>query len=355
MRVDAILVVGTRPELIKAMPVVMALESMGLDWRIFLTGQHPRRIMMPAARDLQIPSNRIVNSSGRGPTHISSDLTWQDCAGSALASFLRSSVRLGIVIGDTNSALLGAETLSRSKIPVLHVEAGLRLSMLIEPEEVNRRRITQLSTWHFAPFQEQRSHLISSGIPTDRIVVTGDFSELSLRYRLRVAGWSISPSKREQTYWIVTVHRRSNLTRLNSIAQFLRRFACRTGYRLVVCLRPDPRLQAFYEIVASSYGMSAVPPQDPRPFLHLLSGANGVVTDSAGVQQEAILGSIPVVGIRSEVELYGSRKNLLLADHLDDVRVSSELTGLDCRTWSFTAAPLGVEIQIMSSFLSEAL
>jgi UDP-N-acetylglucosamine 2-epimerase (non-hydrolysing) len=212
-----------------------------------------------------------------------------------------------LVEGDTNSVLAGGLAASKLNIPVGHVEAGLRSRDSAMPEEVNRILTDHLSRYLFAPTPLARSNLISEGIPSERVWMTGNTIVDSLEECAELAKrWGRLPEGiRRGNYLLLTLHRQENVDseeRLGMILKGLQMVHEETGLMMIWPIHPRSQ-----KLVARSHlrlwrGLRLLNPQDYFSFLHLLMGARLVLTDSGGVQEEACVLKVPCVTLRDSTE-----------------------------------------------------
>lgn len=213
---------------------------------------------------------------------------------------------LCVVQGDTSSALAGALASFHRQIPVAHIEAGLRTPSLLEPfpEEANRRLISRLATLHFAPTQDAADNLRREGIG-EQVFVTGnpgvdallapDVSSLQRDSSLDAALRSDRPIV------LLTLHRRENLDNLHAILLQLLELSARFPHLLFVWPRhPNPTILEATDVVLSSHPdhFLLTPPLPHAHFLELLARSSLVLTDSGGLQEEAITLGKPLAILR---------------------------------------------------------
>lgn len=307
-----LIVFGTRPEAIKLLPVVRALESIvALRVVTCSTGQH-REILSP-----------VLDRWDRPPDH---DLALMR-EGGTIDSFVgRAMIALGDVIeqerparlivhGDTMSALAAALCGHLRRIPVSHVEAGLRSGNRAHPwpEELTRTMIAALADQHFAPTARAAQALTVEGVQPDSIFMTGNTGIDALFDLQRALESDARPSPaiepllreaRGRRLIVLTVHRRENLGQgLANIALAVRGLAAR-GDVLVACpLHPNPALAT--RLVPLLHGVANVHllrPLDYPTFIALLCHSSLVLTDSGGVQEEAPALGKPVLVLRETTE-----------------------------------------------------
>jgi UDP-N-acetylglucosamine 2-epimerase (non-hydrolysing) len=217
-----------------------------------------------------------------------------------------------LVQGDTTTALAGALAAFHQRIPVGHVEAGLRTDdpNCPFPEEMHRRLIARLATWHFAATDGNRQTLLAEGVADDAIFVTGNPvvdalerilarpnpSPLVLGLLRRTAG---------MRRVVVTMHRRENFGRwmahsLRALRDFTTRHA---DVAVLFPVHPNPAVSELANaILAGQPRMELLPPLDYLDFISLLSQAWLVVSDSGGIQEEVPTLGKPLIVLRANTE-----------------------------------------------------
>ncbi|MCS7025843.1 MAG: UDP-N-acetylglucosamine 2-epimerase (non-hydrolyzing) [Bryobacteraceae bacterium] len=303
-------VFGTRPEAIKLAPVILHLRQRPEEFetRVCVTAQHRHLLDQVLGvfglapdydLDLMLPGQTLFQSTSRILTALEPVLTAErpDCV---------------LVQGDTTSTFCGALAAFYLRIPVGHVEAGLRTWDLYQPfpEEANRLLTGRLATWHFAPTPQSRENLLSERVPADRIVVTGNTGIDALFYvrgelesgRLRAPSWPwLDPSKK---LILVTGHRRENFGQgFEEICQALQQLSERQDVQIVYPVHPNPNVQQpVYRILAGRKNVHLIEPLDYVPFVDLMRRCRFLLTDSGGVQEEAPSFGKPVLVMREKTE-----------------------------------------------------
>ena len=300
------LVLGTRPEIIKLSPVVEALNALTVSQGIIHTGQHYDREMDSAHfEELCLPqpvTNLKIHSHGRGGrTGLMVQGVWD----------VLSKLRPGIVVvqGDTDSALAGALGAVKLKIPVAHVEAGLRSFDRTMPEEVNRVLIDHMSDLLFAPTETSAANLESEGLYRG-VRVVGNTVVDALQ-QMGPPGQLESQWTRQlpATFILATIHRHSNVDdagRLRALLDGLRTISERVSLPVVFPLHPRTRIRAAsLDLLGAMEGDSRFvlsPPLPRSDFVATLSRAAVAITDSGGVQEEGCALEVPTVTVRSSTE-----------------------------------------------------
>lgn len=346
-----LLVFGTRPEAIKMAPVVKALSNAAYwEVKVCVTAQH--RQMLDQVLDLfGITPDFDLNLMKSGQ-----DLTDITC--SVLTGmrdvFKQWSPDLVLVHGDTATAMAAALAAYYTKIPVGHVEAGLRTNNIYSPwpEEMNRRVVGRVATYHFAPTETARNNLLSEGCSDSTIFVTGNtVIDALLKVVERIKTDKFLNQELSQQFpfieahkkmILVTGHRRENFGEgFENICKALRKIAERGDVQVVYPVHLNPNVQEpVHRILAGCQNIHLIEPQDYLPFVYLMDRAYLLLTDSGGIQEEAPSLGKPVLVMRDTterpeaveagtVELVGtdealivSKTNKLLDDQTEYLRMS---------------------------------
>lgn len=294
-------VVGARPQFIKASAVSRVLREAGHTEFLVHTGQHYDYGMSQVFFDeLGIPAPDVNLGIG------------SDLHGAQTAAMLAGIEQVLLeqhpdwllVYGDTNSTLAGALAAAKLRIPVAHVEAGLRSFNRIMPEEINRVVTDHLSTLLFCPSQTSVDNLAAEGINRG-VHLVGDVMADALRFAVRQAGERSTILDRldlsECNYLLVTVHRAENtddLSRLKNIVVAL------DDLKWPIVFPIHPRTHRALKDLG--YGFSAsVITTEPLGYLDMVcleASARMILTDSGGVQKEAYWLGVPCITLRDETE-----------------------------------------------------
>ncbi|MCA6217994.1 UDP-N-acetylglucosamine 2-epimerase (non-hydrolyzing) [Ideonella sp. B7] len=309
----ALLCMGTRPEIIKMMPVAQAMRQAGLPHAVLHTGQH---------QDMAWP---LYDFFGIQPDHRLA-LERRDSELATLAAQLLGSitalirtVRPDVVLvhGDTLSAFCAAQAAFYQQIPVAHVEAGLRTYQKYDPfpEEKNRELIARLADTHFAPTEAARQNLLREGLPAQDVLVTGntivDATHMALALIRKTADPLASPLPGGGTrpLVLVTAHRRENWERgIRSIAQALVQLSSRHAVDFLWPVHPNPVVRDQVRSVIEAAPLSArqrihlVDPMDYPALIDALARSLLVMTDSGGIQEEAVSLGKPLLVLRDTTE-----------------------------------------------------
>lgn len=298
-------VVGTRPEAIKLCPLIMELRARE-KWQIQVcsTGQH--RVMLDSAMDaFGIKPDFDLDVMRTGQTL--SGVTARILRGidEILVAEKPSAV---LVQGDTTTAFAAALSAFHNHIPIGHVEAGLRTYHMDSPfpEEFHREAISMLATWHFAPTVTAKKNLVREGRREVSIFITGNTVVDALRYTLTKkkpqADWNFSTSSRIVLF---TAHRRESFGRpIRAMFRALRRLVEAYSDIIAVCpLHHNPEVRtAANEILHGVPRVYMIEPPEIVAFHHLLARTYLIITDSGGIQEEAVALGIPTVVTRYSTE-----------------------------------------------------
>jgi UDP-N-acetylglucosamine 2-epimerase len=304
-----VVIAGTRPEIIKLAPVVVALRSTGPERGTVLcsTGQH-REMVDQALADFGLVADEELAVMQPDQTLPSLTERLLPRLNSLFAKLDPGAV---VVQGDTTSAFVGALAAFYRQIPVAHVEAGLRSNDVYSPfpEEMNRRLISQLAALHFAPTSTAEGNLLASGVDPSCILVTGNTAiDALFLVAASPSGdelpWSELVRRRPRMVF-ATVHRRENHgAPLLEICAALRELVVRHfDVSIILPVHPNPNVRGVVQRELG--GVDGVLLTDPLPYsaaVAALRACDLVVTDSGGLQEEAPAFDKPVLVLRRETE-----------------------------------------------------
>ena len=297
-------VFGTRPEAIKLAPVIRELTDRGREPVVINTGQH-RELLDPLLARLGIPVSVSLDVMRDNQPLSGLTARLSDSLGETLRKFRPDAV---VVQGDTTSALCGALTSFYERIPVAHVEAGLRSGVLGDPfpEELNRRLVSQLTRWHFAPTPRAADALRGEGIEDSKIDLTGNtvIDNLFWVVRRELGRSAFTAEGAAVRRILVTLHRRENQGyRMRGVAEVLRRLAGRGDVEIVLPLHRSPSVRGvLVPALDGQAGITLVEALDYPDFTATLAACDLVITDSGGVQEEAPSLGKPVLVARDTTE-----------------------------------------------------
>lgn len=320
-------VVGTRPEAIKLIPVILALrESAYYEPVVVSTGQHHRLVsyifelvgirpdvtLWSGARHAPLNA-RVASVLERFEDFIVERYGLEPGTRPGGQDVLRGRAPAAVIVhGDTSSAMAAALSAFHLRLPVMHVEAGLRTGSNLSPfpEELNRGVIGRVAALHFAPTTTNLENLIREGVPANQVFVTGNTGIDALRWATSLKVRFANPDLQalhdsDRRIVTVTAHRRENWgPGLVGIADGVARLAKRfPDVSFVLPVHPNPqvrdvlapRLSGFDNVlVTDTLGYAT--------FARLLARSHLVITDSGGIQEEAPSLGKPVLVLRETTE-----------------------------------------------------
>jgi len=336
-RTRVLVVFGTRPEAIKMIPVIRALQDSGKFRPVVVsTGQHTDMVEdLIEASGLRLDVNLRASApfeDGRRPTlnevvariMVGIDKVWssEELPAEYQDAGRRSvhGAKVCLVHGDTSSALAAAVAAFNLQIPVVHVEAGLRTSNLLAPfpEEGNRQLISRLAALHLAPTTNNKMNLVREGVDYDRILITGNTSIDMLHWATeQQGGFGPGLEHLEEVYLgeasenntrrlvLVTAHRRENWGQgLANIATAIGQLAQKyPDCDFVVPMHPNPiAREPMINTLSNVANAHLVGPRDYLSFAKLMGAAHTIITDSGGIQEEAPALGTPVLVARDTTE-----------------------------------------------------
>jgi len=314
-----LLIFGTRPEAIKMAPLVKTLQACPTDFttQVCVTAQH--RQMLDQVLDLfDIQPDFDLDI-------MQSNQSLYDVTASVLLKIKivldKYQPDIVLVHGDTTTTLTASLAAFYQRIPVGHVEAGLRTYNLYSPypEEFNRQVTSKIAHYHFAPTASSRQNLLQENIPAEQIVVTGNtVIDALLWVQAKIQA---DPQRRQQLeailakqvnfdlertkFILVTGHRRENFGHgFENICHALKQIAERQPEVHIIYpvhLNPNVR-EPVQRILMGLENVHLIEPLDYEPFIYLMSYAYLVLTDSGGIQEEAPSLGKPVLVMRETTE-----------------------------------------------------
>ena len=302
-------VVGARPNFMKVAPIVEEMKRREREFAplVVHTGQHYDAGMSDAFfRDLELPEPDVFLGVGSGTHAVQTAAVMERFE----PVVVRERPDWVLVVGDVNSTLACALVCAKLGVKVAHVEAGLRSRDRTMPEEINRLLTDQISDLLFTTSEDADQNLLAEGIPRERIRFVGNIMIDSLLRGLESAETS---NIREtlgvagQDYAVVTLHRPSNVDSRESLAEILGALEeISERVRIVFPVHPRTRKTmaefGFSESSGRNANLHLVDPLGYLDFLRLFSGAQLVLTDSGGIQEETTALGIPCLTLRENTE-----------------------------------------------------
>ncbi|MFB0826581.1 non-hydrolyzing UDP-N-acetylglucosamine 2-epimerase [Chromobacterium violaceum] len=312
--IKVLTVFGTRPEAIKMAPLVKLLAQQNvIESRVCVTAQH--RQMLDQVLDL-FSIEPDYDLDIMSPDQSLSDITASILK--KLDPILRDfSPDLVLVHGDTTTTLASSLAAYYRKIPVGHVEAGLRTGNIYSPwpEEANRSLTAKIAAFHFAPTEKAKDNLLKEGVNVESIIVTGNTvidALLSITSKLNsdallceAMDLKLPKIGNDKKIILVTGHRRENFgAGLENICQALVRIANKfpdVSIIYPVHLNPSVR-EPVNRILGGIENITLIEPLEYLPFVHLMNKCTLIITDSGGIQEEAPSLGKPVLVTRETTE-----------------------------------------------------
>ena len=301
-------VMGTRPDTIKMAPLVLELQKHrpAIETIVVVTAQHRQMLDevlhlfgITADYDLDImtPSQTLTEITTRVLVKIEPVLA-------------EAKPDVVLVHGDTTTSSAAALAAFYAKIPVGHVEAGLRTSTILEPfpEELNRRLTGVIATYHFAPTARSKANLLAERVIAENVFVTGNTVIDAFLATARLANGKRIPALAgidpTRPLIFVTAHRRENHDAMPEIAQALKDIAALPERPQILWpVHPSPMVKPVaHRILDGVAGISLVAPLDYADTVAVVKAARFVLTDSGGLQEEAPTLGKPVLVMRRETE-----------------------------------------------------
>lgn len=306
-------VFGTRPEAIKMAPIIEHLKlSPNIECKVCVTAQH--RTMLDQVLSLFdiIPDYDLdLMKPGQSLSDITANVLLD-------LNHVLLNVQPDIVLvhGDTTTTFAASLAAFYAKIPIGHIEAGLRTGNRYSPwpEEINRHLTSSLSNIHFAPTQQARNNLLAENIPDKLIYVTGNTVIDALFKTVERINTNkfLNQSLAEQFSYIdkskhlilVTGHRRENFGKpFENICHALKQLSDRRDLQIVYPVHLNPNVQEpVNRILSGIDNIHLIQPLEYLPFVYLMMQAYFVITDSGGIQEEAPSLGKPVLVMRDTTE-----------------------------------------------------
>lgn len=327
-------IVGARPQFIKAAPVSLAIQKLNAKERMIEdilvhTGQHYDDNMSDIFfRQLGLPHPAYNLHAGSG--------THAEQTGAILTKLeevlIKEKPDIVVIYGDTNSTLAGALAAAKLRIPLAHIEAGLRSFNRRMPEEINRIVADRLSDLLLCPTQQSVNWLKDEGI-TSSVHLTGDvmydaallFSALAEQQSRILPQLQLEP----KSYYLATIHRAENTDDANILQSLMKGL---DTIEETIVLPAHPRLK----VKLAEHGIHHLPSNlrmiEPVSFLDMIQlekNAIMILTDSGGVQKEAYFYKVPCITLRHETEWVETLEggcNVLVGSNPEQIRAASQRT-----------------------------
>lgn len=309
MKKNILFVFGTRPEVIKLAPVILELKKYPDDYNVIICNTEQQKEL----------SNQTLTYFGL-TADINLDCMRQDQTLASVQAriltsleeiFEKNKIDATVVQGDTITVLTGALVSFYHKVPVFHVEAGLRSYDIFEPfpEEIMRQMTSRVAQLHFAPTETNKTALLKEDIDEDKISVVGNtvidalfcLSDYTMQKAKDFFHFEIAPEK----LVLITVHRRENhgerIDRiLAAISHLVKKYSDHT---FVLPVHPNPNVKnKVYAALEQFENVHLLSPLDYPNLVYLMKNAKLILTDSGGIQEEAPSFGCPTLVMRYETE-----------------------------------------------------
>jgi len=304
------IIAGARPNFMKIAPIIRAMrartaEGGSLRYRLVHTGQHyDARMSGDFFEQLGIPAPDVNLEVGSG--------TQAEQTAAIMVRYekllLEKPSALCLVVGDVTSTMACAIAAQKLRIPVAHVEGGIRSGDWSMPEEINRMATDAITNWFFTTSEVANENLRRAGVSDERIFFVGNTmidTLLANMDRLRPPSFRDELGLEPGRYFVTTLHRPANVDSQDGFVRMLAAIAEATrGMPVVFPVHPRTA-----KTLRELDGGSAVPPSlhlvDPQPYLEfnwLVKHAFGVITDSGGITEETTVMGVPCVTLRDSTE-----------------------------------------------------
>ena len=308
---NIIFIFGTRPEIIKLAPVILEMKKYPADYNVIICNTEQQKELSNQTlayfglkADINLDCMRENQSLSSVQARILTSLDKVFCDNNIDAT---------IVQGDTMTVLCGALTSFYHKIPVFHVEAGLRSYDIYEPfpEEVMRQMTSRVAELHFAPTEINKEALLKENIDKSKIHVVGNTVIDAL---FCLSKEVVEDSKKfyeekgipiDDKLVLITAHRRENHgERIDRIIEAVKYLAKKyNDHTFVIPVHPNPNVKnKIYERLSSLNNIYLLPPLDYPYLVYLMKNAKLILTDSGGIQEEAPSFACPTLVMRYETE-----------------------------------------------------
>lgn len=305
------IVLGTRPEIIKMAPIIDEIKKQGIDSCLIHTGQHYDKEMSDNFfKDLEIKSPDYNIQVGSGSHGKQTGLMMQGIE----EILLDEKPDIVLVQGDTNAVLAGALVASKLHIPVGHVEAGLRSFDITMPEELNRMAADVCSLMYFVPTEDGAINLLAEGISRKKLFITGNtvvdacFRHLEIAKKTGITEESLVNLDIENMDNILTLtmHRAENVDNKERLINIIEALKELKDTNIIFPMHPRTKktLENFnlFDELNDLEHVHIIKPLGYLDFLVLTSNSTLILTDSGGLQEEAITLDVPVLTLRYNTE-----------------------------------------------------
>jgi len=304
-------ILGTRPEIIKMAPIIDEISKRDIDQIVLHTGQHYDKEMSETFfKDLEILTPDYNIHVGSGSHGKQTGLMMKGIE----EILIKEKPDIVLVQGDTNAVLAGALVASKLHIAVGHVEAGLRSFDMTMPEEINRRVADVTSLMYFVPTVESAINLLADGFSRKNLFITGNtvvdacFRHLEIAKKRGIEEESLAKLDIENMDNILTLtmHRAENVDIKERVVNIIAALKELTQMNIIFPIHPRTKntLEEFglFDELNDMEHVHIIKPIGYLDFLQLASASTLILTDSGGLQEEAITLNVPVLTLRYNTE-----------------------------------------------------
>ncbi|MCE2918192.1 MAG: non-hydrolyzing UDP-N-acetylglucosamine 2-epimerase [Rubrivivax sp.] len=301
------IIAGARPNFMKVAPIIRAIQARQaagsrLRWRLVHTGQHyDARMSGDFFTQLGIPEPQVNLEVGSG--------TQAEQTASIMTRYERllldAPPAMCLVVGDVTSTMACAIAAQKLRVPVAHVEAGIRSGDWTMPEEINRLVTDSISNWFFTTSEVANANLRTAGVPDERIHFVGNTmidTLLANLPRLCPPSFWAEHGLQPGGYFVMTLHRPANVDDPAGFARLIDAVAVATrGLPVVFPVHPRTA-KTLAALPGRPPSVLAVEPQPYLEFNFLVRHAKAVITDSGGITEETTVLGVPCVTLRNTTE-----------------------------------------------------
>lgn len=301
------IVAGARPNFMKIAPLIHQIqqkqkEGKALSFRLIHTGQHyDKNLSDTFFEELNIPKPNANLQVGGGTQA-------EQTAGIMIGfekELAENPTDLVIVVGDVTSTMACSIVAKKAHVKVAHIEAGIRSFDLTMPEEINRMVTDSITDYFFTTSSFANDNLKKAGIEAERIFFVGNIMIDSLvknLERIEKPSFFDELQLSEKKYLVVTMHRPANVDNKENLEQYLDNITA-FAKDFTILFPVHPRTKPVIEAIGKHYpNLQLVEPQPYLKFIYLLKNAEGVITDSGGITEEATYLHIPCITLRENTE-----------------------------------------------------
>ena len=339
------IIAGARPNFMKIAPLIRAIEAAqnsgkSIEYRLVHTGQHyDRQLSISFFEELNIPEpdiNLAVGSGSHAQQTAQIMVKFEEELQNHPCDYV-------LVVGDVNSTMACAIVAKKLHVKVIHVEAGLRSYDLLMPEEINRMVTDAITDLFFTTTELAGENLKNAGIESSRIYFVGNTmidTLIANLDRLRRPEVYQQKNLSSSNYWVLTLHRPSNVDETKKLLSLLNLISQNAGSRVVVFPVHPRTSKTLKDLGELPDNLVLTSPLPYLEFMYLISNSMAVITDSGGIQEETTYLNIPCITLRENTERpetveIGS--NLLCGMNSD--LLDSAFNTLNTGTWKQGSVP----------------